>query len=548
MKTLQFGLGLFIVCFLVASSEASWLRVLNGLHQSETMDVWINGARFYNDLEYTQMPPHFWIPEGQHTIWFSVKASEGFGEESDEPIILSADTELEVNKTYTLAITGSLDTQNIEAELYTDERESTLFSGMFGTQPNRKFLRLGHLAQGVDNIDLYINGQLFISGTEFMGASDYIRVPDSIDLSLYNNIQVRFGDSVVQVSGMTMRNSFKLSELYTVWLFGTEESGFEAILHEDYPIKEKNSRVRFIHSHADSGIVDIFMDKELIFESVSFANVTDYVDTYRGVHHIIAVPTGLVEEAFFEEGNDLSDLGLTNAVDYWTFTTWEASYSFAIIEPTAENQSLEIYGEEPAEVILSEISNVTRVWLFRDALTTEVMEDRAAVRFIHLAPDVDELQLVLSNAERLILSAEYLSSTRWREIKAGDYSLKVNITVDNEFFSGFEAEGDDQIAGLYAIEPDRPVVETEEAGAQAELELHSAEATVIIMDLPLEAYTLSLESEFEEGYLYTIWCMQGTNRNVNVFVTRDIKAEDAQILPIGADLEDEEWVIELTVL
>ncbi|WP_433627080.1 DUF4397 domain-containing protein [Halomicrococcus sp. NG-SE-24] len=144
-----------------ADGEAARVRIVHAVPDAPAVDVFVDGNRVLEGVEFKAVSDYLELEPGQHT--FEV-APAGEGRES---AILEQQATLESNTDYTVAAGGRLDSP--EAFVFVDENEAP--------SADQVRLRAVHLSPDAPAVDVAADGNVLLEGLEFGNASDYVDVP-----------------------------------------------------------------------------------------------------------------------------------------------------------------------------------------------------------------------------------------------------------------------------------------------------------------------------------------------------------------------------------
>jgi len=102
------------------------------------------------------------------------------------------------------------------------------------------------------------------------------------------------------------------------------------LIVDDEPVESRNVFLRAIHASAALPPVDVYLDGQLWFSSVSYANTTLYRPTIRGMHNITIV----LSSSLTSEQMQSLNLSVQLPYSFMFFLAWDSYYTLAVL-PTA---------------------------------------------------------------------------------------------------------------------------------------------------------------------------------------------------------------------
>ncbi|RQG95468.1 DUF4397 domain-containing protein [Natrarchaeobius chitinivorans] len=157
-------------------------------------------------------------------------------------------------------------------------------------------------------------------------------------------------------------------------------------------------QTRSAHLSPDAPDIDVYVDGELVRESLAYRTVTDYRDLEPGTYTIQVVPAGAdLDEAVLEETDELGDVDSTLA---------------AIGEVAAENQPLQA--------------------LFLDDDNSPIDPGTARVRVVHASPDAPSVDVVVGETGDALFENVAFGESGYTEVPEGEYTLDIYPAGDRE--------------------------------------------------------------------------------------------------------------------
>jgi len=207
---------------------------------------------------------------------------------------------------------------------------------------------------------------------------------------------------------------------------------YAPFIADDEPTLVNNSRLRAIHGAPGFPAVNVLVDGELWF-TLTYANVTSYKPTIRGVHNItITLASALTAD-------QLQGMNLTVQFPYsfLAFLAWDSYYTLAVL-PTGlqlmlnQNQngqsggqgSLDLANAFRADVGSGFLGPLQRIFL--DNIPTSLLRpDVAFVQVIHLAVKTGPVNITFGQQHVIVVPLE---DTPYRPVQPGN-SSSVRITT-----------------------------------------------------------------------------------------------------------------------
>jgi hypothetical protein len=183
--------------------------------------------------------------------------------------------------------TATLDTPSALSSLATaGSPDANQFAGPVG-------LRVAHLSTDAPPVDIWVNGSVVLAGVPYGTVSDYL----GLQTGEYRLQVTPAGAAAPIVIDATL--DLQAGNVYTVAAVGFLSSGSlePLVLFDDRSIGE-GGRIRFVHTSADTGAVDVAVKGgPVLFADVSFQEASEYVDVPGGVYDLEVRPAGSQEVA-----------------------------------------------------------------------------------------------------------------------------------------------------------------------------------------------------------------------------------------------------------
>jgi hypothetical protein len=153
--------------------------------------------------------------------------------------------------------------------------------------------------------------------------------------------------------------------------------------------QEQTARLRVIHASPNAQDVDVLIDGDVAFSSISFNEFTDYSALPAGSGNVTIVPTGADEPILAELPVELQ---------------------------AEQDYTLVVAGKPPLiEPLLLNDNN------------TLPSASQARLRFIHVSPNVPEVDLVQSGGSTLFSNIPFKNTGTYISVSSGTYNLEAQI-------------------------------------------------------------------------------------------------------------------------
>ncbi|HET9660979.1 MAG TPA: DUF4397 domain-containing protein [Thermomicrobiales bacterium] len=355
------------------------VRFVHASPDAPAVDVIVDGAVVASDLAFGQATDALSVSPDEHQLQIVPT-----GQDASSAVV---DTTLDPDSgtTYIVAVSGLL--KDIEAKVY-DVHKDDLDTG-------QSRLRLINLSPEDTSVDFYVTGgdELF-DDLDFGTASDYT----DLDTGSYD-FEVRPHD---QETASLSIPGFEVGDgnAYDLLLIGAAADNTLSVVPLTTPVSTPCSTVlgsgtpgdacvRVIHASPDAPAVDIYVNGSKVVENLAYGAGTDFAPLPSGDdREIQIVPTGSsVDDAIFDT---TVDLGPGKAYD--------------------------VVAVGMADDIDAIVENVD---------LSAIPEGQARVRVMHAAPDVDGVDVVVTDGPELFTGVEFKDTTDYQVIDAGTYDIQV---------------------------------------------------------------------------------------------------------------------------
>lgn len=151
---------------------------------------------------------------------------------------------------------------------------------------------------------------------------------------------------------------------------------------------QETGKVRFLHTSPDAPNVDIYVKGQPVFKNLPFRKASNYLLLQAGKYHIDIYPTG-----------NMTDSILNKKITVEPGQT----YTFAALGPVKKLRLLP-YVNQP-----------------------KVPLNESKIRFIHLSPDTDELDIAVKNRDVVFPELSYKQATEYLGLTPMTVDLEVRI-------------------------------------------------------------------------------------------------------------------------
>ena len=351
---------------LVEDAGEARVRVAHLSPDAPAVDVWVDGAMAFEDIEFEEISDYATLPAGSYFV-------EVVPTGETTPVVISATLDLKANMDYTVAAVNEL--ASIEA-LVLEDNNALPMTG-------KAHVRFVHASPDAPAVDITLpDGTAIFSDIEFKEVGTYTPVAaGSYDLE----VRVAGTDTVVlELDGLEFMNK----TVYTVFatgFAGGEEPALNAILSTD----AGEARVRVAHLSPDAPAVDVWVDGAMAFENLAFEEVSDYATLPAGSYFVEVVPTGETTPVVIS-----ATLDLKSNMDY----TVAAVNVLASIEALVleDDNTLPAFG-------------------------------KAHVRFVHASPDAPGVDITLPDGTAIFSDIEFKEVGPYTPVDDGSYDLEVRV-------------------------------------------------------------------------------------------------------------------------
>lgn len=263
--------------------------------------------------------------------------------------------------------------------------------GAFAQSETQSALRFVHVIPGVQDIDVYINDSLSVSGLSFGEATTYITVPTG-------TVNLR-----VTLAGLTTALweqpvPVPPGDNYTLIASSTDPLNFASFRDDPTSLGLGTARIMVVHALSGGPAVDFRVNGDLVVGDLQYGGFVNSIDVPANTYEMSFVPTG---------GSEADAVLPATPIALTSLTT----------------QIVVLYGTASSAQTL--------------VLTTPTVPagDAGFVRFTHGAADAAEVNILL-NGTLVVPSLAYGKSTEHLAIPAGDHTVSIqDAAAGNELAS-----------------------------------------------------------------------------------------------------------------
>ena len=371
VATLGIALAFLLMAAVVsfgAGHNMAELRVAHLSPDAPAVDVWLNGTVVLSGVPFGAYSEYLEVPAGVHVVQVTPAGAT-------EPIVIDATLTLLEDTAYTVAATGLLGSNDLEAIVLIDDRAPA------GEKAGVRFVHLSPDAPEVDIAVACCGGPILFADARFRESQDYIMV----DGGTYD-LEVRLagtGNVALSVEGVALVAGAN----YTIFATGLAGDGtLGALLVEDASLPAK---LRVAHLSPDAPAVDIWVNGAVVLDNVPYQAISGYLAVPAGEYRIQVTPTGASEPV--------------------------------VIDATVELAINKAYTVAATGLLAEDLAPM----LLMDDL--ETMGNTAKVRFVHASPDAPAVDVGISGGPVLFRDTEFREASEYLEVPIGLYNLEVRL-------------------------------------------------------------------------------------------------------------------------
>ena len=355
------------------------VRFVQASPDAPAVDVVIDGAVVASNIAFGEASDAVSISPDSHQLQFVPAGSDAASALVDTTI------DLEGGETAIVAASGLL--KEIEAKVYEVDK-GDLDSG-------QSRLRLINLSPEDANVDFAVTGgDTLFDDLAFGDSSDYT----DLDAGSYD-FEVRPHDQ--QTTSMSV-SGFQVDEgnAYDLLLLGTTADNNLSVIPLTTPVSTPCSTVLGIGTPADACVrvanaspdaspVDIYVNDSLLVEDLAYGVGTNFTALAAGDDR---------ELKFVPAGGNVDDALFTTSVDL------DAGKAYDVVAVGMANDLDAIF--EPADL-------------------SAVPDGQVRLRFIHTAPDVDGVDMIITDGPTLFDDVGFKDTTDYETLDAGTYDIQI---------------------------------------------------------------------------------------------------------------------------
>merc|ERR1712137_208883 len=193
---------LCLVIFISFVQGYGYLRIVHAIGNGPDVDVYVNGGKIADDMNYKQITTYENYPENVYTL---VVRRSGSSE-----VLMTQDIRIKHREFYTAAIVGLLqDTTNYPLRLMIFEDDNEI-------RNNDAIFRFVHIAAGTPRVDFYLDGDRQWSDVGYgeLGSPEFVRENDG---KIW--IEMRISSADLRVVG-PVKIDFPRGSLNTIYALG----------------------------------------------------------------------------------------------------------------------------------------------------------------------------------------------------------------------------------------------------------------------------------------------------------------------------------------
>jgi|SRR5690554_5573451 len=158
--------------------------------------------------------------------------------------------------------------------------------------------------------------------------------------------------------------------------------------------EELDSHIRVLHASPDAPNVDIYFDNKKMFSEVKYKHLSDYTKVSKS-DYLYVYPEG---------ANPKKEIPIIK-------------------------EKIEVTKDDTVTIAIVGIDDEFQVKYFKDEHSLN--ESKAKVRFIHLSPDTETID-VLINGELALTNLSYMKNNKYEILKPGKKNMTLQLSNGNE--------------------------------------------------------------------------------------------------------------------
>ncbi len=355
------------------------IRIVHASPDAPAVDVIIDGAVVAANLKFGEATDFMSVSPNKHQIQVVPAGADAAS------AVIDTEFDPDSGQGYIIAAAGLL--ADIEAKVYKAD--------MSNLDSNQSRLRAINLSPADGSMDVYQTGgdELF-NDISFGDASDYTDVDaGSYDLEVRPHDQATVAVSLpgfkvaagsayaLLILGLASDNSLQVLPLATAI-----ETHCSTVLGIGTP---DDACVRVMHASPDAPAVDVYVNDSLIVEGLEFGASTDFIALPQGDdREVKIVPSGSpIDNSVFDTKVDL------------------------------------VSGHAYELIAVDMVKDINAMW--EDVDLSPLPQGQSRVRVIHAAPDVDGIDVVVTDGPELFKGVDFKDATDYETLDAGTYDIQV---------------------------------------------------------------------------------------------------------------------------
>jgi hypothetical protein len=356
------------------------VRVIHTSYDAPAVDVSVAGTVAISNLGYLASSGYAEVAAGTTNVQVTPTGATS-------PVVINADLPLDADKSFTVFAVNQLSA--IEAVFVEDMRQINAAKAK---------IRFLHASPDAPAVDIKVgdgNGTALFAGSAFKSVSNYIEVDGgTYDLAITGAGST---DELLFVTGVPLTNGL----VYTIVAHGTLDNmdavdfGVRVYIDNgqgsgeqfvDLPFALTN--VLAVHASPDAPAVDLLVDNIVRGTGLAYPNNTGYLNPLAGTRNIKINVSGTA----------------TSVIDANLRVLPGASYSVFAVDAVANISPL----------------------VLNDDLTAPAAGN-AHVRFVHLSPDAQAVDITLTDGTVVFGNRSFKEFTPFTPLGAGTYNLEVRL-------------------------------------------------------------------------------------------------------------------------
>ncbi|MFQ5341349.1 MAG: DUF4397 domain-containing protein [Anaerolineae bacterium] len=346
------------------------MRIVHASPEAPAVDVLLDGAPIYRNVQFTQATDYLPVAVGSHTLQVMPAGAT-------QPVFINTSLSVEKDADYTVVLLGEL--TNIEPLVLTDDNSLPA--------AGQTRVRFVHAAPDAPTVDLVLeNGPDLFANVPYKSASTY----QSLDAGTYN-LELRASDTMTRALSLAGVELAEGTVNTMVLMPSTDgEPDLQVITSVD---ARRATHVRVVHAAQDAPALDVLVDGVRLFSSVPVSATTEYIPLEAGTYSVEFVPAE---------------------------TTGPALVSTTMhVDPK----------KEYTLVVLGDLEHLQTLVLTDDNTLPEPGQVR--LRFVHVSPNAPAggpaLDLVVQDGPTWFSNVPFTGATDYLAVPAGAYTLMLRL-------------------------------------------------------------------------------------------------------------------------